>query len=222
MEGEKTGIRIAVLVSGKGRGTNLQAIIDACEEGRINGTVALVVSTNPEAPALERAKRHGVPTAVLRPREFASDEEFDNALLGLLQEYKVDLVCLAGYMRKLSKRVVDAYRWRIMNVHPALIPSFCGQGMYGHHVHEAALEYGVKVSGVTVHFVDEGYDTGPIILQEAVPVEDDDTPETLAARILPREHANYTKAIQLFAEGRLKVEGRRVRVLKPPETSGVG
>jgi len=128
-------------------------------------------------------------------------------------------VCLAGYMRKLSPLVISEYRWRIMNVHPALIPSFCGQGMYGHHVHEAVLGYGVKLSGVTVHFVDEGYDTGPIILQEAVPVEDGDTPDTLAARILPREHANYTRAIQLFAEGRLRVEGRWVRILPPDDPS---
>ncbi|MGQ9525601.1 MAG: phosphoribosylglycinamide formyltransferase [Armatimonadota bacterium] len=212
-------IRIAVLVSGRGRGTNLQAIIDACESRRITGCVALVVSTNPEAPALERARRRGVPTVVLRRADYGSDEEFDDALLQHLHTHQIDLVCLAGYMRKLSPRVVSQYRWRIMNVHPALIPSFCGQGMYGHHVHEAVLEYGVKLSGVTVHFVDEGYDTGPIILQEAVPVEDDDTPDTLAARILPREHANYTRAIQLFAEGRLKVEGRRVRILPPHEPS---
>lgn len=212
-------ILIAVLVSGRGRGTNLQAIIDACESRRITGRVALVVSTNPEAPALERARRHGVPTVVMRRADYSSDEEFDKALLQHLRAHQIDLVCLAGYMRKLTPLIVSEYRWRIMNVHPALIPSFCGQGMYGHHVHEAALEYGVKLSGVTVHFVDEGYDTGPIILQEAVPVEDDDTPDTLAARILPREHANYTRAIQLFAEGRLRVEGRRVRILPPENRS---
>lgn len=213
------GILIAVLVSGRGRGTNLQAIIDACESRRITGRVALVVSTNPEAPALERARRHGVPTVVMRRADYSSDEEFDKALLQHLRAHRIDLVCLAGYMRKLSPLIVSEYRWRIMNVHPALIPSFCGQGMYGHHVHEAALEYGVKLSGVTVHFVDEGYDTGPIILQEAVPVEDDDTADTLAARILPREHANYTRAIQLFAEGRLRVEGRRVRILPSDDRS---
>ena len=212
-------IRIAVLVSGRGRGTNLQAIIDACESRRITGRVALVVSTNPEAPALERARRHNVPTVVLRRADFSSDEEFDTALLQHLRAHQIDLVCLAGYMRKLSPLVISEYRWRIMNVHPALIPSFCGQGMYGHHVHEAVLGYGVKLSGVTVHFVDEGYDTGPIILQEAVPVEDGDTPDTLAARILPREHANYTRAIQLFAEGRLRVEGRWVRILPPDDPS---
>lgn len=208
-------IRIAVLVSGKGRGTNLQAIIDACEAGRINGQVVVVVSTNPAAPALQRAHRHGIPTVVASPKELASDEELDAMLLDTLQQYRVDLVCLAGYMRKLGPEVLRRYRWRIMNVHPALIPSFCGKGMYGIHVHQAALEYGVKVSGVTVIFIDEEYDTGPVILQEAVPVEEDDTPEALAARILPHEHAAYCKAIQLFAEGRLKVEGRRVRVLPP-------
>lgn len=205
-------IRIAVLVSGHGRGTNMQAIIDACRERRIDGEVAVVVGVRPDAPAMERAAAAGVETLVVNPKEFASGDEYDAALLDALQSRRIDLVCLAGYMRKVGQPVIDAYRNRMMNIHPALIPMFFGQGMYGIRVHEAALERGVKVSGCTVHFVDEDYDTGPVVLQTVVPVLEDDTPETLAARILPEEHRTYTRAIQLFAEGRLEVTGRRVRI----------
>lgn len=143
---------------------------------------------------------------------------YGKAILGVLAENKIDLLCLAGYMRILPSNVVRAYRWRIMNIHPALIPMFCGKGMYGEHVHRAALDYGVKVSGCTVHFVDEEYDTGPIILQKVVPVEEGDTPETLAARVLVQEHKAYPEAIQLFAEGRLSIEGRVVHI-HPPQNS---
>ncbi|MBI2844141.1 MAG: phosphoribosylglycinamide formyltransferase [Armatimonadetes bacterium] len=207
-------IRIAVLVSGQGRGTNMQAIIDACGDGRIDAEVAVVVGVKPDAPAMERAARAGIETAVVNPRLYATPDDYDRALVGLLQSCNVDLVCLAGYMRKLGQPVIDAYRNKIMNIHPALIPMFFGQGMYGHHVHEAAIERGIRVSGCTVHFVDEDYDTGPIVLQAVVPVLDEDTPETLAARVLTEEHNTYARAIQLFAEGRLEISGRRV-IIRP-------
>ena len=208
-------INIAVMVSGHGRGSNLQAIIDACKEGRIDGQVAVVIGTKADAPAMDRARNAGIPAVEVRPKAFATDVEYAARLLEVLAEHKADLMCLAGYMRVLPSEVVSAYRWRIMNIHPALIPLFCGKGMYGERVHQAAIDCGVKVSGCTVHFVDEEYDTGPIILQKAVPVEEGDTPDTLAARILVQEHKAYPEAIQLFAEGRLSVEGRRVHVLDP-------
>ncbi|MGQ9455998.1 MAG: phosphoribosylglycinamide formyltransferase [Armatimonadota bacterium] len=208
-------IRIAVLVSGQGRGSNMQAIIDACRAGTINGEVVLVVGVRDDAPAMERARAAGVKTVVISPKALGSSEEYDRAILETLQTNQVDLVCLAGYMRPLGPIVIGAYRDRIMNVHPALIPAFCGKGMYGHHVHEAVIKRGVKYTGVTVHFVDEEYDHGPIVAQTVVPVEDDDTPDTLAERVLKHEHETYTKAIALFAEGRLKIEGQRVRVLPP-------
>ena len=213
MSSTKTPINIAVMVSGHGRGSNLQAIMDACKEGRIDGRVAVVIGVKDDTPAMERARSQGILTVEVRPKEFATDEEYGDRLLAVLSEYQIDLICLAGYMRVLPSSVVRAYRWRIMNIHPALIPLFGGKGMYGEHVHQAALDYGVKVSGCTVHFVDEEYDTGPIILQKAVPVEEGDTPETLAARILVQEHIAYSEAIQLFAQARLRVDGRVVHVL---------
>jgi len=207
-------IRIAIMVSGQGRGTNMQAIIDACASGKINGEVVLVIGVKDDAPAMERARSAGVKTLTISPKDYATAEEYDNATFQALADHRVDLICLAGYMRVLGAKIVEHWRNRIMNVHPALIPSFCGKGMYGHHVHEAVIERGVKYTGVTVHFVDEDYDTGPIILQTVVPVEDDDTPETLAARVLKQEHQTYTDAIALFADGKLEVVGRKVRILK--------
>lgn len=203
-------IRIAILVSGQGRGSNMQAIIDGCRNGRIDGEVALVVGVKEDAPAIDRAASAGVKTLVLNPK--ARGENYDAALLATLKEHNVDLICLAGYMRVLDQSIVNEYRNRILNIHPALIPMFCGKGMYGHHVHEAAIARGVQFSGCTVHFVDEDYDTGPIVLQSVVPVEQDDTPNTLAARILVEEHKTYVRAVQLFAKGRLSVEGRQVRI----------
>lgn len=205
-------INIAVLVSGHGRGSNMQAIIDSCREGRITGRVSVVIGTKGDSPAMERARSQGIPAVEVRPKAFASDEEYAARLLEVLTEHDVDLICLAGYMRILPSEVISAYRWRVMNIHPALIPLFCGKGMFGEHVHQAAVEYGVKVSGCTVHFVDEDYDTGPIIIQKCVPVKEGDTAETLAARVLVQEHLAYPEAIQLFAQGRLKVEGRVVHV----------
>lgn len=206
-------INIAVMISGHGRGSNLQAIIDACKDGRIDGRVAVVIGTKDDAPAMQRARDNGVKAVEARPKAYDSDEAYGRAVLAVLAEHKVDLICLAGYMRILPSSIIGAYRHRVMNIHPALIPLFCGKGMFGEHVHQAAIDYGVKVSGVTVHLVDEEYDTGPIILQKCVPVEEGDTAETLAARVLVQEHKAYPEAIQLFAQGRLRVEGRIVHVL---------
>ena len=203
--------RMAVLVSGQGRGSNMQAIIDACRSGKINGEVALVLGVKDDAPAMERARGQRITTFALSPKAFETAEAYDDAVLAALRLHAIDLICLAGYMRVLGQNVVDAFRNRIMNVHPALIPAFCGKGMYGHHVHEAVIERGVKFTGVTVHLVDEEYDTGPIILQTVVPVLDDDTPDTLAARVLEAEHKTYTDAIALFADGKLEVVGRKVK-----------
>ena len=204
--------RIAVLVSGVGRGSNMQAIIDSCKSGKIAGEVALVIGVKEDSPAMGRAADSGVETLTISPYSFGSDEEYNEALFEALQSHKIDLICLAGYMRLLGSKLMKTYKNRIMNVHPALIPMFCGKGMYGHHVHEAAIKRGVKVSGATVHFVDEEYDTGPIILQSVVPIEDDDTPEALAAKVLVQEHKTYTDAVALFAEGRLEVRDGRVRI----------
>lgn len=206
-------IRIAVMVSGQGRGSNMQAIIDACASGKINGEVALVIGVKDDAPAMIRAREQGVRTATISPKDYDTPGGYDDTVLRTLQSHQIDLVCLAGYMRVLGQNVIDAYRNRIMNVHPALLPAFCGKGMYGHHVHEAAIARGVKVSGATVHLVDENYDTGPIVLQTVVPVEEDDTPDALATRVLSAEHRTYTDAIALFANGRLRVVDRKVKVI---------
>lgn len=196
-------LRIGVLASG--RGTNLQAIIDAIEAGRLDAGIAVVVSDRTDAPALERARKHGAKALFINPRDFSDRESFDRGVAAVLAEHKVELVCLAGFMRILTSAFLAAFHDRVMNIHPALLPSFPGL-----HAQRRALEHGVKVSGATVHFVDEGVDSGPIILQVAVPVRDDDTEESLSERILAEEHKIYPKAIQLFAEGRLKIEGRRV------------
>ena len=207
-------IRIAILVSGHGRGSNMAAIIDACQRGEIDGKVVLVIGTRDEAPALQRATEKGVSTEVVSPSKLG-EEEYARRLLQTLGDAQVDLVCLAGFMRLLPPPVVHAYAGRVMNIHPALLPLFGGKGMYGEHVHRAVLESGMKVSGCTVHFVDEHYDTGPIIVQRCVPIEEEDTWETLAARVLAQEHQAYVQAVKLFAQGRLRVEGRRVRILPP-------
>lgn len=204
-------LRIAALVSGPSRGSNLQALLDACRTGQIMGRMALVIGTRADAPALERARLAGAVTVVVSPRKYEADEDaYAAALLSQLRRHDVGLICLTGYMRRLPPAIVAAYPQRIMNIHPALLPLFGGRGMYGEHVHRAVLESGMKVSGCTVHFVDEQYDTGPIIAQAAVPVYDTDTPQALAARILPEEHRIYTQAVELFAAGRLSVQNRRV------------
>ncbi len=201
--GVRTRLRLGVLVSG--RGSNLQAIIDASEAGRIDAVVAIVISDVADAYALERARAHGIETAFVDPKLFETRESFDASVIDLVRKCEVELVCLAGFMRILSPHFVREFRNRIMNIHPALLPAFPGL-----HVQRKTLQHGSKFSGCTVHFVDEGTDTGPIIIQAVVQVLDDDTEETLSARILKYEHQIYPRAIQLFAEGRLKVRGRRV------------
>ncbi|MBI3625967.1 MAG: phosphoribosylglycinamide formyltransferase [Candidatus Rokubacteria bacterium] len=198
-------LRIGVLASR--RGSNLQAIIDAIESGKLDCRLAVVVSDRADAQALERAKKHGAEAVFLDPKGYGTREAFDQAVLGVLADHRIELVCLAGYMRVLSPTFVRALPGQIMNIHPALLPAFPGL-----HAQRQALKHGVKISGATVHFVDEGVDTGPIICQAAVPVREDDTEETLSARILEQEHQLYPRAIRLYAEGRLSVVGRRVFV----------
>ncbi|OUM99667.1 MAG: phosphoribosylglycinamide formyltransferase [Firmicutes bacterium ZCTH02-B6] len=199
-------IRLAVLVSG--RGSNLEAILKAVAAGRVAAQPVLVMSDNPQAPALQIARDHRVPALGVSPRALGGREAFFRLVEDTLVDARVDLIALAGFMRLLPSRLVDRFRWRILNVHPSLLPAFPGLD-----APRQALEYGVRVTGCTVHFVDEGVDTGPIVLQAAVPVLADDTPETLATRIRREEHRIYPEAIRLLAEGRLVVDGRRVRIV---------
>ncbi|HJX14824.1 MAG TPA: phosphoribosylglycinamide formyltransferase [Candidatus Deferrimicrobiaceae bacterium] len=201
---------IAVLISGSG--SNLQAIIDASEKGEIPCTVGIVISNKADAYGLVRAKKHGIPTEVVDHRSFPGREEFDAKLVEILRGCGAELVCLAGFMRVLTPVFVRAFPNRILNIHPALLPSFPGT-----HGPRQALSYGVRFSGCTVHFLDEGVDTGPVIVQAVVPVYDDDTEETLAARILVQEHRIYPMAIRLFFAGKLNLEGRRVKVIGEPK-----
>ena len=205
--------RIAVLVSGGG--TNLQALIDAQGRGEIvGGEIAAVISSNPSAYALERARAAGVPGYVMPRRDYPSSQAMTVALTEKLQALHIDLVVLAGFMTILTGELFQAFPQAVINVHPSLIPSFCGAGCYGLHVHEKALEYGVKVSGATVHFVTEECDAGPIILQKAVEVLPGDTPELLQRRIMEQcEWKLLPRAVSLFCQGRLKLEGRTVRIL---------
>jgi phosphoribosylglycinamide formyltransferase-1 len=195
--------KIAVLLSG--RGSNFEALADSVAAGRIpSAEIAVVISNREGAPGIARATDRGIPAKVI-PSKGLEREAYDQQVAAVLAEYNVDLVCLAGYMRLLSPFFVAAYRGRILNIHPSLLPSFPGL-----ETHRQALEYGVRFSGCTVHFVDENLDAGPVILQAAVAVLDDDTPETLAARILKEEHRIYTEAVRLVLEGRYRIEGRRV------------
>jgi formyltetrahydrofolate-dependent phosphoribosylglycinamide formyltransferase len=200
-------LKIAVLLSGNG--TTLQNLLDRAAAGSLPASFVLVVSNNPDAFGLERAKKAGIP-AVAIPRKGMSREEFSLRTFAACRAAGADLVLLAGFMQLIL--IPDDYLGRVMNIHPALIPAFCGQGFYGHHVHEGVLAYGAKISGCTVHFADNQYDHGPIILQKAVPVREDDTPDTLAARVFQAECEAYPEAIRLFAEGKLKLDGRRVHV----------
>jgi len=200
-------IRIGVLASGGG--TNLQSIIDRCEDGRIDAQVVVVISDRGDARALDRARNHGIEAVHVPVAKTGTDEwlEADRRVAEVLAKAQVDLVCMAGYMRVIGPHLLGSFRGRVMNIHPALLPSFPGM-----HGQRDALEHGVKVAGATIHFADPEFDTGPIIIQAAVPVREDDTEQTLAARILKQEHEIYAQAIQWFAEGRLRIEGRRVIV----------
>ena len=195
--------KIGILVSG--RGTNLQAIIDAIENGALNADIAVVLSNKKDAPALERAQKKGIETACLDPKQFASKKEYDLALAGELKNRRVDLVCLAGYMRILNPEFIGMFPNKIINIHPSLLPAFPGLD-----VQQKAIDYGVKFSGCTVHFVNEEVDGGPIILQAVVPVHPSDDAETLSERILIQEHLIYPRAIQMIAENRLHIENRKV------------
>jgi phosphoribosylglycinamide formyltransferase-1 len=202
-----TPLRVAVLASG--RGSNLQALIDAIEAGQVEARIVAVISNKKEAVALERARKHGIKDLFVDPKPFAgrpdSREAYDRSLLEVLQQHETELVLLAGYMKIVTTVLVNAYANRMMNIHPSLLPAFPGL-----EVQKKAIDWGCKLAGCTVHFVTEGVDEGPIIIQAAVPILDADTPETLAARILVQEHRIYPRAVQLFAEGRLGVDGRRV------------
>lgn len=211
-QSESNALNIAVLVSGGG--TNLQALLDAQKSGVIkNGEVKLVISSNSKAFALERAKKNCINTAIISKKEFSSQDEFDDKLIDTLQKHKIDLIVLAGYMSILTKKVTEKFAYRIINVHPALIPSFCGEGFYGLHVHEAALACGVKLTGATVHFVNEVADGGAIILQKAVEVHSDDTAEVLQKRVMEQaEWEILPKAVSLFCQGKISIYNNRVLI----------
>lgn len=198
-------LRLGILASGGG--TNLQSIIDQCQQHAIDAEIALVLCNTPDAGALTRAEQAGLPQLCIDHRKFAEREDFDRAIVTALQEAGAELVVLAGFMRIISEVFLEAFPQRIINIHPALLPAFPGL-----HVQRKALEYGARFSGCTVHFVDTGVDTGPIILQAVVPVHEDDTEESLSARILQQEHKIYPRAIQLIAENRVRIEGRRVLI----------
>jgi phosphoribosylglycinamide formyltransferase-1 len=195
-------VNLGVLVSGSG--SNLQAIIDNVEAGRVDARIRIVISNLPEVYALERAKKHGIPSLLI-PHKGLKREEYDQKMVEALKAHEVELVVLAGFMRIITSVLLRAFPMRVMNIHPALLPAFPGT-----HVWQTQIDSGVKFAGCTVHFVDEGTDTGPIIIQAVVPVYDDDTADTLNARILKQEHKIYSQAIQMYAEGRLEIQGRRV------------
>lgn len=205
-------LKIGVLVSGGG--TNLQAIIDKIEDGYLKGcSISTVVSSRPGVYALERAQNHGIPSAVISRKGYSSLEEYDRALTEHFQKFKVELIVMAGFLSLVGSNFIGAYKNKIINIHPSLIPAFCGTGCYGIIPHEKALEYGVKLTGATVHFVQEEYDSGPVILQRAVYIKEDDTPESLQKRVMEEaEWELLPEAIKLFSEGKLIVEGRKVKI----------
>jgi phosphoribosylglycinamide formyltransferase-1 len=201
-------LRIAVLLSG--RGTTFERFVEERAKGRLDVEFTAVISSKPEALGLERARRHGIPAHVVSRRELRDERAFNDALHAVLAENPPELLVLAGFLSRIELR---GYNGRAMNTHPALIPAFSGKGYYGERVHRAVLDYGAKVTGATIHYCDEQYDTGPIILQRAIDVREDDTPESLAARVAAVEYELYPRAVQLHAQGRLRIEGRRVRIL---------
>lgn len=206
-------LRLGILASGGG--TNLQAIIDRCQDGSLDAEIVLVLSNKADAGALERAEKAGIPTACIDHRRFARREDFDAAMVEALRDARAELIVLAGFMRIITQVFLDAFPERVINIHPALLPAFPGL-----HVQQQAIDYGARFSGCTVHFVDSGVDTGPIIIQAIVPVLPEDDAETLAARILEQEHKIYPRAIQLIARGRVRVAGRKVIIDPPSPPSG--
>lgn len=203
-------MRIAVF--GSGGGSNFEAICEAIDGSRLDARVVLVLSDRPSVGILERAARRGIPTAIVNPADFSSESEYSSALSDLLAASGADFIALAGYLKKIPAEVTEAYRNRIVNIHPALLPWFGGKGMYGARVHRAVLERRALVSGATVHLVDEAYDTGPVVAQSWVEVHDDDTPESLAARVLVAEHRLYPAVLQLFAQGRVRIHEEGVQI----------
>jgi formyltetrahydrofolate-dependent phosphoribosylglycinamide formyltransferase len=201
-------IRIGVLISGGG--TTLLNFVKSIADGRLQAEIAMVIASRPDCGGIALAQNAGLPTVVVARRDFVDTEAFSQAVFGHLRGAGVELVTLAGFLSLL--RIPDDFQHRVLNIHPALIPSFCGKGLYGHHVHEAVLNRGAKVSGCTVHFADNVYDHGPIVVQKCVPVREDDTPETLAARVFEAECEAYPEAIRLYASGRLLIDGSCVRV----------
>jgi len=209
----KQKLRLAVLASGSG--TNLQSIIDQSQQGRLDAEICLVISNNPGAGALTRAAQAGIKTLCIDHREFDTREDFDRAVIAGVEKVGAELIVLAGFMRIISALFLQAFPQKIINIHPSLLPSFPGL-----HVQQKAIDYGAKFSGCTVHFVDSGVDTGPIIVQAVVPIFHDDSEETLAARILEQEHKIYPQAIQWIAEGRIKIVDRQVQIINSGATEG--
>ena len=203
--------KIAVFVSGGG--SNLQALMDAITDGYIkDASIVVVVSNKKEAYGLERAVKSGIDTLFLDPKDFKNAQEYDKTLAEKMNALKIDIVCLAGYMKILKPIFLEVFKGKVLNIHPALLPSFGGEGCYGLHVHEKVLEAGVKVTGVTVHFVDEGADTGPIILQKTVEVSDDDTPESLQKKVLKYEHESYKEALKYVVQDRVSINGKKTYI----------
>jgi phosphoribosylglycinamide formyltransferase 1 len=201
-------LNIAVFASGGG--SNFQALIDHAEAGDLHATLSLCIGNNSKAMAFERAKKHGIPVRHLAPSRFADEDAYVKELRSVLREYRIDLIVLAGYMKRIPATVVAEYHNRIVNIHPGLLPAFGGPGLYGEKVHQAVLDYGSKISGITVHFVDEEYDHGPIIFQETTTVLDDDDAHSLAERVLKIEHASLWRVCEAISQGRISVKGRRV------------
>ncbi|MGI6458106.1 MAG: phosphoribosylglycinamide formyltransferase [bacterium] len=212
-QNQQRKIRTVVMLSGSG--STLQNFIDRMESGDLPIEIVRVISSKRDVYGLERARKHGIPAIAIARRDYPSWEEFNQAITAAVDESSPDLILLAGYMSLF--RPGAKYDGKIMNVHPALIPAFCGKGLYGHHVHQAVIEAGVRFTGATVHFVDQDYDTGPIILQKVVPVLSDDTPDSLAERVQAAEREIYPEAVKLFAQNRLRIEGKCVRILPRSE-----
>lgn len=203
-------VKIGVLISGSG--TNLQSLIDNVENGSINGVISLVISNKKDVYGLERAKQSKIDAIYLNAKEYENFDKYNDAVIEELKNHGVELVVLAGYLKILTSKFIEEYKNRIINIHPSLIPSFSGKGYYGIKVHEAVIDYGVKISGATVHFVDEGADTGPIIIQEAVEVKSDDTAVTLQQKILEIEHKILPLAVKYYCQGKIQISGRKVKI----------
>lgn len=203
-------VKIGVLISGSG--TNLQSLIDNIETGNIKGKITVVISNRKDAYGLNRARQKNIDALYIRQKDYESFEIFNDAIIDELKRHNVELVVLAGYLKILTSKFIDEYRNRIINIHPSLIPAFCGKGYYGIKVHEEVIKYGVKLSGATVHFVDEEADTGPIIIQEAVEVGYEDTAETLQQKVLKIEHKILPLAVKYYCEGKIQISGRKVKI----------